>query len=229
MQPTRLLAFETSHTPGQVALLESDQCVWQESLPVGRRTTETFALVIQRALREQSWKPTEIGWVAVSRGPGSFTGLRIGVTAAKVFALTTDCGLVGVDTMQLVADQVPPSHDAYWVVLDAQRQQLCVRQFMRDAQGNVLAAGDEQIVDAADWLAARTSSDVLTGSGLQRWIERMKMKIAATIVSQELWVPQAATLGRRAWRQIARGEYDDKWSLLPVYHRPRAAEEKASS
>lgn len=225
MKQSRILAFETSHTPGQVALLESDRIVWQESLPHGRRTTETFALVIQRALRERSWKPADVEWVAVSRGPGSFTGLRIGITAAKVFALTTGCGVLSVDTMELVADQVPQPYDRFWVVLDAQRQQLCVRAFARDASGVVVSTAKDTIVDGVTWFADRTSDEVLTGSGLQRWLDRMQTP--ATIVNRDLWVPQAATLGRRAYDQMKRGESDDKWLLAPVYYRPSAAEEKA--
>lgn len=227
MKQTRILALETSHTPGQVALLESNQTIWHESMPADRRTTETFAQVMQRALRERSWQPTDVEWIAVSRGPGSFTGLRIGITAAKLFAFTTGCGVVGVDTMQLVADQVPDEHDTFWVVLDAQRQQLCVRRFSRDGEGQACPVGDDQIEDGASWLAGRTSADVLTGSGLDRWSTRIQTN--AQLVPRTQWIPQATTLGQVARRQIERGEVDDMWSLTPVYHRPSAAEEKASS
>ena len=82
----RLLALETSGMSGSVATLASGGKPQVVRLPATERSARGLAPAVREAVRLAGWKPTEVGVVAVTVGPGSFTGLRIGVTTAKTLA-----------------------------------------------------------------------------------------------------------------------------------------------
>lgn len=234
----KLLALETSHTPGMLALLEDDTIAWDRSLPPGTRTTQSFAMAMQEALRECGWRASEVELFAVSRGPGSFTGLRIGITAAKVFGYATGCPVITVDTLDILAAQAfadpacsgisNPTGDTHggpnlWVALDAQRQQLFVRRY-RHEEGQETPCGETAIVDAEPWLTGGTEGLIVSGSGLQRWTDLLP---AHQCTDRRTWIPRAVTLARLARRSHERGARESFWSIAPEYIRRSAAEEKA--
>ena len=105
MANMRILALETSGTSGSVALWDatSPNPPQQWDLPSDARSARTLAPIVQLALNERSWKPTEIELVAVTSGPGSFTGLRVGVVMAKGFGFAVQCPVVGVNTLEVIA------------------------------------------------------------------------------------------------------------------------------
>ncbi len=81
-----ILAIETTEKHGSVALLDGRQVLADVRLPQDRRSAQTLTVAMDAILREQSVAPEKIELVAVVLGPGSFTGLRVGVMAAKMFA-----------------------------------------------------------------------------------------------------------------------------------------------
>ena len=120
----RVLALETSTGRGSLALLEDTVVVCETTLAGDRRTAQTFAVAIDQALRQVAWEPLSIDLVAVTNGPGSFTGLRISVTVAKFFAYAARADLIALNTLDVLAEQLPPDVQAACALVDAQRQQL---------------------------------------------------------------------------------------------------------
>ena len=221
----RILAIETASPPGSIALLENDQFVCGSSLTSPRKTTQQFALLIQSLLENADWKPRDIETIATTIGPGSFTGLRIGVTAAKVFAYAVGCPTVGISTLEVIATQCPTSALPIEAVIDAQRKQLFAARFQRI--GNELTqVQPTQILDGESWLMSRATDALLTGTGIQHYVGRL---MDASIVDQKHWVPRAETLGRLAYVAAQRGETIDPLRLVPQYFRQSAAEEKFQS
>ena len=92
----KILALETSVQPGSIALLEGSVTVYSSAFPTTGRTTQSFAVEMKAALTQTGWNPSQVDLFAVSQGPGSFTGLRIGVTAAKTFAFASESQVLGV-------------------------------------------------------------------------------------------------------------------------------------
>lgn len=219
----RTLALETSATPGSLALLADGVIVYQARLPDQRRTTETFAVEIQRGLQSERWLPRTVELLAVAQGPGSFTGLRIGITAAKMFAYAVGCPVVAVNTLELLAFQVRHSAPTVWVTLDAQRKQLFVAQY-EFVQTLPHAIQAVQIVDAESFLKRLGPDEVVTGSGLLKWQTIIPPQVRQ--ISDNLWTPDAAALGQLARLHFEAGRIADIWSLTPQYYRDSAAEEK---
>src|SRR5205814_2216971 len=102
MEP-RVLILETSGRAGSVALAAGESLLCTRRLDETRRHARDLAPAVRELFHTQGWKPRDIQAVFVSRGPGSYTGLRVGITSAKVFAYATGCALVGVDTFSAIA------------------------------------------------------------------------------------------------------------------------------
>ena len=98
-----------------------------------QRTAQALAPAIAAIAAAADWSPRSVDLVAVAVGPGSFTGLRIGVTTAKTFAYAVGAEVIGVNTLVALAAQAPPSAAPLWTILDAQRQELFAAKFVRDA------------------------------------------------------------------------------------------------
>jgi tRNA threonylcarbamoyladenosine biosynthesis protein TsaB len=222
----RILAIETALLGGSVAMLERDTEVGQQTLDVQRRTAQTLLPAVKNLLESAGWSPRDIQLVAVSVGPGSFTGLRMGVTAAKVFAYATGAQVLGVSSLGVLADQVRTPAEQLWAVMDAERHQLFAARFRRRRDEWV---EDEpvQIVDQAQWLAGLLPGMLVTGPSLAEL--RGQLAPGVSVAPDEVWRPRASTVGRLAFRLHQAGHRADVWSLAPHYLRPSAAEEKGAA
>ena len=120
MQP-RFLIVETSHRVGKVALALGEAIVVERRLDESRRHARDLAPATQRLLTEQGWRARDLDAVIVSRGPGSYTGLRVGLMSAKTLAYATGCAFLSVETFQAIYQQVREEHQNVDVIADAQQ------------------------------------------------------------------------------------------------------------
>jgi tRNA threonylcarbamoyladenosine biosynthesis protein TsaB len=227
-----ILALETSSQAGSVALLDRDTVLSQRRLPADLRSAQTLAPAMAQAFAETNLQPGDVRLVAVTVGPGSFTGLRVGVTAAKSFAYAVGAEVLGIDTLEAAAQQAAnvlaraSSRAMIDAILDAQRKELFLGCFA--LEGERLTRLDEnRIVPAEQWLANLQPGTVVTGPGVNRLLDRLPPGV--TSADETLREPRAVTVGRLAWEQYNHGRRDDLWKLAPQYLRASAAEEKARS
>ena len=223
----RILALESSLFEGSVAALDSGKVLRETKLDPALRTARSFAPGMRQMLREVGWKPADVQLITVATGPGSFTGLRVACTAAKVFAYAVKAEVIAVDTLEVIAAQVPPGHPALiMAVMDAQREELFLKSFRRAADGQLADKSELRIVGNDAWLAdlAQDPSSLITGPGLHKLVERIPAGVQ--VAPSENWAPMAATVGQLGWRAYQSGRRDDVFGLLPDYGRPSAAEEK---
>jgi len=219
----RILALETSTLDASVAALEGDRLLGQTILDRSRRTAQCFAPAIQQQLQAVGWRPQDVQLVAVSQGPGSFTGLRVGVTAAKTLAYAVGAEVFAVNTLQVIARQSPAELQCVCAVLDAQRQQVFVAHFRREGD-RFVETTETRIEDNAQWLAGLSPGTAVTGPGLVTL--RGKLPAGIVVVDAACWTPRAATVGLAAHLEHQSGNRHDLWTLNPVYYRSSAAEEK---
>ena len=220
----RLLALETSGMSGSVATLASGGKPQVVRLPATERSARGLAPAVREAVRLAGWKPNDINVVAVTVGPGSFTGLRIGVTTAKTLAYAWKTDLVAVDTLDVLARQAPPTGDLLHAVLDAHRQELFAADFRRDAAGGWVRNGESRLITVETWLAALRPGDAVIGPVLGRLSARLPDSIV--VASPEVCEPHAGTVAELAAEAYAAGRRDDVWQIVPWYGRLAAAEEK---
>jgi tRNA threonylcarbamoyladenosine biosynthesis protein TsaB len=219
------LGIETSGFGGSVALVRSGVVIASRDLdPTGRRHARTLVPEIQSLLREAGRTALELQLIAVSIGPGSFTGLRVGVVCAKTLAWAVGAKVLAVDTFLATAAQSPPAVAAVQVVGDGQRGDLYIGRYHRQDNGDWTRDGDIAIRPAEDWLAQLTTEDVVTGPALERHASAIRCRVLPLELRQPL-ASTVALLGER--RLTITGTSDDLWLLEPFYLRKSGAEEKA--
>lgn len=227
-QPLYTLGLETStRVPLAALLLDSERVAETDG---GFRTGGTgsagFPAAIQKMLEDAGVPPGSIGLIAVSIGPGSFTGLRIGTVLAKTWAWTTGCGLRAVSSLEGFARTAVgagriPDNARIEVLSDAQRGQFYSAVFewsagRLEAVGPVEITGQDRLARVPrgnDWIVMPTNL-------------RLALPEGGRTIRVEPSAFSIGILGREAFS--AKGS-DDPGSLVPTYIRPSAAEEKSDT
>ncbi len=220
----RILALETTEMVGSVAALCDGNLLASFELSRQQRTAQSLAPGLQTLLQQVQWRPTDVDLVAVTSGPGSFTGLRIGVTAAKVFAYAAGAEVLAIDTLETIAAGAPDQVSALSAAVDAQRGEVVARSFQRGPDGWFEPAGAAELVTADTWMDGLAAGSVVTGPVLRKLAGRVPDHL--TVLAPQYWAPTAAAVARLAARHHAAGRRDDLWTLVPRYSRRSAAEEK---
>lgn len=224
------LGIETSGLTGLIALRRDGKLLEERSLEDARRRhAQTLILELQTLLRNHDVAPHEVDLVGVSHGPGSFTGLRVGIVAAKTFAYASHCRLVAVDTFAAIAESADESVMTLSVASDAQRQQLFVGEFVRnEASHEFERPSPISIVDADVWcgsLVDRAAPDfAIAGPVLSRLEEPFPAEVRR--LPEPDWYPRAAAVAAIADRLATRNQFADPFDLEPFYLRKSYAEEK---
>lgn len=217
----RILALETSGRSGTVAALNGAEPLVEVELNPKQRSAQSLAPAMAQVLAAAGWQPRDVQLVAVTSGPGSFTGLRVGVTTAKTFAWATGASVLGVDTLEAIAWQAPAGDSPIAAALEAQRDELFAAVYGSEP-GKVLQP--TAIVPTQAWLGSLEPGWRVSGPAVARLLQRLPPGVS--MVDQSLWQPRATCVGRVAAWRYERGERDDVWKLAPRYFRPSAAEEK---
>jgi tRNA threonylcarbamoyladenosine biosynthesis protein TsaB len=166
--------------------------------------------------------------VYVSVGPGSFTGLRIGITLAKTLAFATGARLIAVPTVRVLARNAPPEARHLVLVLDAKRDQIYTARFDRTSSGDPWTEAEPAHLDNLPSVLARAPRPVhLLGEGIPNHQKFIPPDDPAVIVTPEdLWRPRAAAVAGEGAQMAAMGQFTDPQQLLPIYIRRPEAEEK---
>ena len=221
----KILIFETSGKFGQVALARGVTILGSRRLEEARRHARDLAPAVAGLLVEATWKPQDLDAVVVSRGPGSYTGLRVGIMSAKTLAFATGCALIAPDTFAAIAQQAPAEAVTLDVLADAQQDNVYVQRFARTETGSAWdAVSPLRIQRISDWLTQSAAPAWITGPGVRVLGERRPTGTCST--PAESWDPQPQSLLDIGLTQFLAGKRDDLWTLEPLYLRPSAAEEK---
>ena len=217
MEP-RLLILETSHRVGAVALASGGSIVAEKTLDDQRRHARDLTPAIQKLLRVQGWRARELDGVVVSRGPGSYTGLRVGLVSAKTLAYATGCALLATDTFDAIAAQAATGALNVDVIADAQQGNVYVQRFGQHPEA--LA-----IVPLTMWLESALAWNVaVTGPGLETFATRLPVGLKA--LPRDVWFARAASLLKIGLERFHKGERDDPFAVEPMYLRASSAEVK---
>jgi tRNA threonylcarbamoyladenosine biosynthesis protein TsaB len=226
----KTLAIDTSLATGAVAAIDGER-IAVRSLPTAGEHARLLAAAIAGVAAELGWPTAAAELVAVVRGPGSFTGLRVGVTTAKALCWTTGSRLLGVSSSEVIALGTAAAvgrHDApVTVAYDAGRGEVFAATVVPDEgspSGWRTEAG--RLVAATDWLAGMAPGSIVTGPGLALLTDALTGRPDLVIAPPTAWTPAIADVGRIALLRAAAGEADDPAALVPDYIRPSYADEK---
>jgi tRNA threonylcarbamoyladenosine biosynthesis protein TsaB len=221
------IALETSGRIGSIALVDADQILTEETFQHGLQNAAKILPSIDRLIRAQNWSPRDIEQLYLSVGPGSFTGLRLGVTLAKTMALATGVKIVAVPTVRVLAENAPEDAANVIIVLDAKRDQIFTARFARKDRAWI-----EQEPAHVDSLAAMVSRSPrpvhLLGEGIPFHRKFVPGDPQIIVTAEELWRARASVVASLGMEMARRGEFADPMTLTPIYIRLPEAVEKAN-
>ena len=206
-------------------MLRSDELIGERTIgDSGRRHARTLISELDDLLKSLAIAPRAVDHVAVSIGPGSFTGLRVGIVAAKTWGFVTGARLTAVGTFDAVAAALPVTTSTAWVIDDALRGEVFVQKFLAEL-GRWRATDEPRIAALDGWLAETAPGDVVSGPAASKWpddITAAKLEVAPA----DLHRPTAEMVARCGLEKARAGEFTDPFTLNPLYIRRSAAEEK---
>lgn len=225
-----VLAFDTTAIAASVCLCDDDKLLCCTTLQNGNTHSQTLLPMIEQALQQFSLTVTDIDLMACSVGPGSFTGVRIGVSTLKGLAFGRDLPCVGVSTLEALAYNLIGSDGIICPVMNARRGQVYNALF--DCQNGVLTRLCEDraiaLPELDEHLLALGRQPVyLVGDGYDIATEGLPRASAAGMIrsTPTLLRPQnACSVAQLARLHAAAGEAVTAEALTPVYLRPCQAE-----
>ena len=222
-----ILAFETSAKAGSVALWQQGKLLSESYQNTGLTHSQTLLSMAQSIIASCGFTPQQVAAVAVAAGPGSFTGVRIGVAAAKGFAWGLEIPCCGVSTLEAMAENLGVYDGLVLPVMDARRSQVYNAVFQ--AENGVLTRMCEDRAISLDALCEELSDCgkpvYLVGDGSVLTYNTLKDRLPSLILPPEHRMHQrAAGVALVAERMIRNGETCSAAQLTPNYLRLSQAE-----
>ncbi|MGA8297394.1 MAG: tRNA (adenosine(37)-N6)-threonylcarbamoyltransferase complex dimerization subunit type 1 TsaB [Acidimicrobiales bacterium] len=216
---SKLLALETATLEVGAAVFERDRVVWSVSTRPGRLHVETLHPAIERVLLDSDTDPSELDAIAVDVGPGLFTGLRVGIAAAKAVALALSVPIAAVrstEALKEMARRVLGDDVSIVPLVDMRRGEVAW-----EIEDGVLEFG------TIATMVRRLAPDAnvrLVGDGTRRLGDELASLPHVEVVADEaLWAPSVEAVGLIGADRLRRGLVTDAVSLEPVYLRPADA------
>lgn len=221
----KILALDTSSITATVALLDGEKVLGEYTLNQKKTHSQRIMPMIEELLTSLELAPKDIDAFAVSLGPGSFTGLRIGIATITAMAHALDKVIVGVPTLEALAYNLYNSRGLVCPIIDAQRD-LVYAALYKWEDGEMIELMEGDIIKVDDLLSKLEKEDdkiFFVGDGLERFSDTLKAGLGERFVlpPTKLRIPSAASVGEVAKLKIQK---DIVYDILPIYMRRSEAE-----
>jgi tRNA threonylcarbamoyladenosine biosynthesis protein TsaB len=225
----KILALETSTMLGGVAIADDSGLIAEVRLNVRTTHSERLMTAVDYALKQSDMAFAGIDAVAVSSGPGSFTGLRIGLSTAKGLCYAAGKPLVLVPTLEAFAWNFPYCAHPVGIMLDARKGEVYAAMF-RWEHGTFATMVPAVSTRPEDFVKDCSEQVVLAGEGVLRYRERIVSALGerALIAPSHTMVPSPANVARLGLQKALCSEFADAAAAEPVYVRKSEAEVKWS-
>ena len=222
-----ILAFETSAKAASAALLDGNKLLAESYQNTGMTHSQTLMVMAEDMLKQCGKSATDVDAVAVAEGPGSFTGVRIGVAAAKGFAWGREIPCYGVSTLEAMAESLGIYDGYVCPVMDARRSQVYNALFEVN-RGKIVRIREDRAIsldDLAEDVKNLEKPVFLVGDGSNLCYNTLLERVPALVLPPEHRMHQRAVgVGLIAARELTAGVPGDAASLTPNYLRLSQAE-----
>ena len=219
-----LLAIETATESCSVALIHGDELIARSEI-APRRHTELVLPMADALLAEAGIGRLALDAIAVGRGPGAFTGVRLGVSLAQGMALALDLPVITISSLAALALEAPQEEGtAILAVIDARMGEIYAASYHRDANGGLIALDEERIATADTLQLPQASAWQVVGSGWATYAAALSQRLTGTLHSADSQrYPQAAHVAELAIAEFKAGRGQAPELALPVYLRDKVA------
>lgn len=221
----KILSLDSSASVATVALADGERLLAEYTLNNGNTHSETLLPMVESVLKMHGLTPDDIDLFAATAGPGSFTGVRIGVSTLKGLAFGTDKPCVAVSTLEAIAENLSVCSGLVCPVMNARRSQVYTALFRSDGKNLTRLMPDSAIsIEELDGILAKYGEPVyFSGDGYDITLKELK-NTSACHTPERLRHQSAASVASAAYRHYLAGEATDDLSLKVDYLRPSQAE-----
>lgn len=215
----KILGIDTSTPIGSVGLIEGENFVAEHTLNITQAHSSRLMPAIDQVLKWGNLTVHDLDACAVGIGPGSFTGVRIGVGSAKSLCYAIKKPIIGVSTLEAIACNLRYTEGLICPILDARRDEVYGAVFHGGA--TLVRQSDDLCVSIEELLNRVETPGVFVGDGLGRYTETVREKFGADVIFADSTfnVPRGTNIARIGRERLLRGESDDYFELIPNYIR----------
>ena len=221
----KILALDSSAVVASAALCDGERLLAEYTLNNGNTHSETLLPMVECLFRHFGVTARDIDLFAVSSGPGSFTGVRIGAATLKGLAFATEKPCVGVSTLEALAENLVSMKGLICPVMNARRSQVYTALFRSNGKSITRLMEDSAIsIQELDEILAAYDEEVLfCGDGYDITLAALQ-KTTARPIPYRLRLQSAYSVAQVALRQYEKGEFVKDQELTVTYLRPSQAE-----
>lgn len=212
-----LLAIDTATHYLSLALFDGEQLIAEHTWKSENYHTVELAASIATVLDRSKTKPSSLAAICVALGPGSYTGLRIGLAVAKGMALANKTPLIGIPTLDIVAASIGPEDIPLCAVLQAGRRRICAARY-NWLDGEWRASGQTANTTWEELLAELDTPTLFAGEIDARALKLLRKSSSnAMTLSSSASLRRAGYLAELGWERFKRNRLDDPATLAPIY------------
>ena len=225
----KILGIDTSGSIASVAVLENDSFLGEYSINDKKTHSQKLMPMVNELFNSLELKPLDIDAFAVSVGPGSFTGLRIGISTIKGMAQALDKPVIGVPTLEGLAYNVLAYAGSICPIIDARNDNVYTAIFSFDKTNKILQRHSEYMALHIQELIARLENEgqvIFLGNAAQKFKHTIKEKLKsrAEFAENHLSLPKASSIAFAGYKSLIAGQVDSFISIKPLYVRSSQAE-----
>lgn len=212
-----VIAITTSSRQGSVAVARKNSPPLEQTFTRETEHGRGLAPALRELLDQLNLTPRDIDLVGVDIGPGSYTGLRVGLATAQMLAFASNARLLGVRSLDAVVEAIPPDGFSVCAVLDARWGTVYARFY--DRKKSHWECRGEPFFGPVTELAKQLDANmIVTGPGLEAYESALR-GCAAQIAPAELWFPRAVSVASVALRKLAAGNDGKLFDIELEYFR----------
>ena len=225
----KILGIDTSTMAANVAVLEDDKLICEYTINTKKTHSQKLMPMIENMLNISDIEIRDINAIGICVGPGSFTGLRIGMATAKAMAHVHNIPLVGINSLEILGSNIELSNKKICAILDAQRNQVYTCRYI--FEGNKSKALEEisikPIDDLLEELQATNEEWVIVGEAVYKYKEKIEAISNITIASPSNHITKASSLCDLAKDKLEQNiDIHNCYDINPMYIRKSQAEEQ---
>jgi tRNA threonylcarbamoyladenosine biosynthesis protein TsaB len=227
----KILALETSTMMGSVAIMDQEGLIAEYRLNIKSTHSERLMRTIDEVLKDSGLELKDLDGYAVSIGPGSFTGLRIGISTVKGLAFVTRKPVAAIPTLDALACNIPFSQYQICPMLDARKKEVYTALYSISDDGNLSKRMDDCVIRPEIILKEIKEPTVFLGEGARIYKEMISEGLGqrAHFAPMSKQLPSAVNVAELGLMAFERGAFEEPANLVPKYIRKSEAELKFSS
>jgi tRNA threonylcarbamoyl adenosine modification protein YeaZ len=223
----RILGIDTTTNFFCLGIYDNGK-VYEYNLESGRRLSVLLHITIKRALEAAGLDSQNIDYFACGLGPGSFTGVRIGLAAIKGLSWSLHKPLIGISTLDILAQDIKSENNPIVPAIDAKRN-LIYCSFFKNKNGRLFRVRPYMLLSEEEFFKAVEPKAIVFGDAVSLHKAKILNNIrGVTILDRDYWYPKAHNILELAKEKIKNKQFDDPLDIKPIYLYPKECQVKVT-